>query len=107
MVKYEHGYRLAYDELTDTLYLSIGDPKKATDSYLDENYVLVRNEHGVTTGITIDGFIDRHNDGSWTDLLILKYLPKFNMLSLSGIGQTQNDHKSAIGVSSVAPNGEK
>jgi len=85
MIKFEHGYRIAYDDLTDTLYLSVGEPKKATDSYLDEDYVLVRKDHDAITGLTIDGFIDRHNDGSWTDSLILKYLPKFNPSFLSGI----------------------
>ena len=88
MVKYEHGYRLAYDELTDTLYLSIGDPKKATDSYLDENYVLVRKYNEDITGITIDGFIDRHKDGSWKESLMLDYLPKFDPLDLLGIETT-------------------
>jgi len=85
MVKFEHGYRIAYDELVDTLYLSVGEPKQATDSYLDENYVLVRKKHEAIIGITIDGFIDRHDDGSWTDSLILKYLPKFNPSFLFGI----------------------
>ena len=85
MVKLENGYRIAYDELTDNLYLSIGEPKKATESYLDEDFVLVRKDHQVIIGITIDGFLERHNDGSWKDSLILKYLPKFSLLSLSEI----------------------
>ncbi len=87
MVKFEHEYRIAYDELTDTLYLSAGEPKPATDSYLDENYVLVREDNGTITGITIDGFTDRHDDGSWANSLILKYLPKFNPSFLSGIAK--------------------
>ena len=28
MVKFEHGYRIAYDEITDTLFLSTEEPKK-------------------------------------------------------------------------------
>lgn len=87
MIKLENGYRIAYDELTDTLYLSIGEPKKATESYLDEDYVLVRKEHDAITGITIDGFLERHKDGFWKDALILKYLPEFSLLSLSEIGE--------------------
>jgi len=83
MIKLENSYRIAYDELTDTLYLSIGEPTKATESYLDEDYVLVRKEHDAITGITIDGFLERHEDGSWRDTLILKYLPKFDLLCLS------------------------
>ncbi len=89
MIEFEHGYRIAYDELTDTLYLSVGSPQKATNSYLDENYVLVREIYGTITGITIDGFFDRHNDGSWTESLILRYLPQFNPKFLSGIKQTK------------------
>ena len=85
MVKLENGYRIAYDELTDTLYLSIGEPKRATESYLDEDYVLVRKDLEAVTGITIDGFLARQNDRSWKDALILKYLPKFNLESLSEI----------------------
>ena len=83
MIKLENSYRIAYDELTDTLYLSIGEPKKATESYLDKDYVLVRKEHDAITGITIDGFLERHDEGSWIDNLILKYLPKFDLLCLS------------------------
>ena len=90
MIKLENSYRIAYDELTDTLYLSIGEPKKATESYLDEDYVLVRKEHDAITGITIDGFLERHEDGSWKDSLILKYLPKFNLGSLSEIEAFHN-----------------
>ncbi|OQW92557.1 MAG: hypothetical protein BWK78_01360 [Thiotrichaceae bacterium IS1] len=85
MVKFEHGYRIAYDDLTDTLYLSVGNPQAATDSYLDDNYILVRESNGNVKGITIDGFKDRHEDGSWTDTLILKYLPNFNLSSLFGL----------------------
>ena len=85
MIKFEHGYRIAYDDLTDTLYLSVGVPVPATDSYLDEDYVLVREVDGNISGVTIEGFKDRHNDGSWTDSLILKYLPKFNPGYLFGI----------------------
>jgi len=82
MIKFEYGYRIAYDDLTDTLYLSVGNPQVATDSYLDENYVLIRTSNGIINGITIDGFKDRHYDGSWTDALISKYLPNFNLASL-------------------------
>jgi len=89
MIKLENGYRIAYDELTDTLYLSIGEPQKATESYLDEDYILVRKDHEAITGITVDGFLGRHEDGSWTDSLILKYLPKFNLLFLSEIGHLE------------------
>jgi uncharacterized protein YuzE len=85
MVKIEHGYRIAYDDLTDTLYLSVGNPQAVADSYLDENYIVVRESNGNINGITIEGFKDRHEDGSWTDQLILKYLPKFNMSFLFGI----------------------
>ena len=88
MVKLENGYRIAYDELTDTLYLSIGEPKKATESYLDEDHILVRKDHEVVTGITIEGFLARQDDRSWKDSFILKYLPKFNLEFLSEIGES-------------------
>lgn len=73
-------YSISYDELTDTLYLSEGQPQPATDSYLDEDYVLVREVSGHVQAITIEGFAARHKDGSWNDQLILRYLPAFPML---------------------------
>lgn len=78
MIKEQDGYRIAYDELTDTLYLSLGQPKTATESYLDENYILVRKIANKICGITIDGFLDRHEDNSWCDELITAYLPEFD-----------------------------
>ncbi len=84
MIKFENGYRIAYDDLTDTLYIT-GLPRPATDSYLDEDYVLVRSVDGKINGLTIEGFKDRLDDGSWTDTLILKYLPMFNPSCLSSI----------------------
>lgn len=83
MIKLEQGYCIDYDDLTDTLYLSVGTPLPATDSYLDEDYVWVREVDGSVSGLTIEGFKDRHDDGSWTDALILKYLPHFDLVSLS------------------------
>ncbi|MEI6331230.1 MAG: hypothetical protein WCP16_18460 [Pseudanabaena sp. ELA645] len=82
MVKYQEAYRIAYDEFTDTLYLSEGQPQIPTDSYLDEDYILVRKVNDIVKGITIDGFKDRHNDESWSDDIILKYLPDFRLSSL-------------------------
>jgi len=76
----EQDYRISYDEFADTLYLSIGEPQKATNSYFDENN---RTVYGTITGITIIGFVDRQNDNSWNDSLVLKYLPKFNTKCLS------------------------
>ena len=50
--------------------------------------MLVRKYNEDITGITIDGFIDRHKDGSWKESLMLDYLPKFDPLDLLGIETT-------------------
>lgn len=85
MMKRDQGYSVDYDDLTDTLYLSVGTPLPATDSYLDEHYVWVREVDGRVSGLTIEGFKDRHEDGSWTDALILQYLPHFDPSFLAEI----------------------
>lgn len=85
MIKEKNGYRIAYDELADTLYLSVGQPRSATESYLDENYILVRKVENKICGITIDGFLDRHEDNSWRDELITAYLPEFDIHNLDGL----------------------
>lgn len=77
MIVDRDGYRIAYDELADTLYVSEGQPQPATDTHLDENHVLLRFVNTHIQAITITDFMERHRDGSWTDRLILDYLPAF------------------------------
>jgi len=75
MEKVIDGYCVSYDELTDTLYIAIGDPALADNFEFDDDYIYIRKDHDRVVGITIDGFMDRHSDGTWNNNLILKYMP--------------------------------
>jgi len=72
-------FHLIYDENSDVLYLSVGKPKKSDNSYLDDDYILVRENKHKIIAITIDDFLERKREHSWDDNLILKYFPAFNI----------------------------
>lgn len=84
MKQFVHGFTILYDKITDTLYISLDKPKKAS-SFIDENYIIVRKENNQVCGITIDGYKERHDDKSWKDSLILEYLPSFRISDLSNL----------------------
>lgn len=75
MEEVKNNYRLSYDNLTDTLYVSVGYPSIANVSEVDDDFVCVRKNNCEIVGITVDGYLDRHQDGSWNDSLILRYIP--------------------------------
>mgnify|MGYP003394427424 FL=1 len=79
MEEVKSNYRLSYDNLTDTLYVSVGDPSVADFSEVDDDFVCVRKNDREIVGITVDGYLDRHQDGSWNDSLILRYIPDIDI----------------------------
>ena len=85
MKKLISDFIITYDDLADTLYISFNKQYKATNTFLDDNFVIVRKKEDKICGITIDGYKDRHIDKSWNDNLILKYLPNFELNSLRDI----------------------
>jgi uncharacterized protein YuzE len=85
MKKLLKNFIISYDDLADTLYISLKRQDKATNTFLDDDFVIVRKKENEICGITIDGYKDRHEDKSWNDNLILKYLPSFEINSLRGI----------------------
>jgi len=84
MKKIAHGFNILYDEFTDTLYISKDKPKKAS-SFVDENYIIVREANDKICGVTIDSFKNRKIDNSWNDSFILKYLPNFHLENICSI----------------------
>lgn len=66
-------YCVSYDKSADTAYLSNGEPICPTDSILDENFILVRFLDDKVQSLTITGFLDRINDGTWDNNHILRY----------------------------------
>ncbi len=70
-----NGLSANYDNFADTLYISLGSPKRVDTSCMDDNYVIVRKLGEKVIGITIDGFKDRHVDNSWNSSLVLSYFP--------------------------------
>ncbi len=85
MKKTNKNFIINYDELADTLYISLDKPNKATNTFLDDDYIIVRQIQNKICGITIDGFKDRHTDKVWNDNLILRYLPNFELETLQDI----------------------
>ena len=85
MKKIIKNFIINYDEFADTLYISLDKPSKATKTFLDDDYIIVRQIQNKICGITIDGFKDRHYEKVWSDNFILKYLPSFELKSLQGI----------------------
>ncbi len=85
MKKLIKNFIISYDDLADTLYISLDKKYKATNTFLDDDFVIVRKKENKICGITIDGYKDRHFDKSWSDNLILKYLPSFELNSLREI----------------------
>lgn len=76
-------FTVSYDAFTDVLYISEGKPFKATETYEDENYIIVRSLNNEIKGITIDGYKRMKQENIWKDEFILKYLPNFEIKNLT------------------------
>lgn len=85
MEKVTNNYRLSYDNLTDTLYISVGSPSIANISEIDDDFVCIRKNDSEIVGVTVDGYLDRHQDGSWNDGLILRYIPNIKIEDIKKI----------------------
>ncbi len=79
------NFIIKYDDFADTLYISVDKQEKATNSFLDDNFIIVREKENKICGITIDGYKDRHEDKTWNDSFILNYLPNFDINILKNI----------------------
>ena len=76
-----NNYNISYDNLTDVLYIII-EKEKATKTTFDDNFIAIRKNDNKLCGITIDGYKDRHNDNSWENAFITKYIPDFDLSKL-------------------------
>lgn len=76
------GFTVTYDDFADVLYISEGKPFKATQTYEDEDYIIVRSLNNEIKGITIDGYKRMKQENIWKDEFILKYLPDFKIQNL-------------------------
>lgn len=76
------GFTVTYDDFADVLYISEGKPFKATQTYEDEDYIIVRSLNNEIKGLTIDGYKRMKQENIWKDEFILKYLPDFKIQSL-------------------------
>lgn len=76
------GFTVSYDAFADVLYISEGKPFKATETYEDEDYIIVRSLKNKIKGITIDGYKRMKQENIWKDEFILKYLPDFKIKNL-------------------------
>ena len=76
------GFIISYDAFADVLYISKGKPFKATDTYEDEDYIIVRSLNNEIKGVTIDGYKRMKQENIWKDEFILKYLPNFEIQNL-------------------------
>lgn len=76
------GFTVTYDDFTDVLYISEGKPFKATQTYEDEDYIIVRSLNNEIKGLTIDGYKRMRQENIWKDEFILKYLPNFKIQNL-------------------------
>lgn len=77
------GFTVTYDGFTDVLYISEGKPFKATQTYEDKDYIIVRSLNNEIKGITIDGYKRMKQENLWKDEFILKYLPNFKIKNLT------------------------
>jgi len=77
-------YTISYDNMADVLYIIV-KKAKATQTILDDDYIAIRTIDNDLCGLTIDGFKDRHDDNSWKDIFITKYIADFNLDELPKI----------------------
>ena len=75
-------FTVSYDAFADVLYISEGKSFKATDTYEDEDYIIVRSLNNEIKGVTIDGYKRMKQENIWKDEFILKYLPDFKIQNL-------------------------
>ena len=75
-------FTVSYDAFADVLYISEGKPFKVTDTYEDEDYIIVRSLNNEIKGVTIDGYKRMTQENIWKDDFILKYLPNFEIQNL-------------------------
>lgn len=74
-------YNISYDDFADVLYIIV-KKAKATTTIMDDNFIAIRKIGNEICGITIDGYKDRHDDHSWKDTFITKYLDNFDLNEL-------------------------
>ena len=83
--KSNNKFTIAYDNIADTLYISVGKPIKATETYMDENDIIVRKANGNICGITITEYLYMKDNNLWKDAFILDYLPSFNFQQIKNL----------------------
>lgn len=88
MEKVIDNYCVSYDELTDTLYIAISSSIIADNFEFDDDYIYVRRTQNQVISVTIDGFMNRHHDGTWNNNLILKYLPNVKISEIKAFIST-------------------
>lgn len=76
-------FTVSYDAFADVLYISKGKPFKTTQTYEDEDYIIVRSFKNKVKGLTIDGYKRMKQENIWKDEFILKYLPNFEIKNLT------------------------
>ena len=70
-------YIISYDDITDVLYIT--KKIKASQTIIDDDFIAVRKNNNEICGITIDGYKNRHEDKSWKNDFITKYIPDFDL----------------------------
>jgi len=78
------NYKISYDVFADVLYIVVRKAK-ATTTIMDDNFIAIRKIGNDICGVTIDGYKDRHDDHTWNNSHITKYLPELDLSELPPI----------------------
>ena len=78
------NYKISYDDFADVLYIVV-KKAKATTTIMDDNFIAIRKIGNDICGVTIDGYKDRHEDHTWKNSHITKYLPELDLSELPSV----------------------